>query len=96
MAKSLMVGIIVVALLAVVSAFQANPNFFQSSSLIVGIIGMLGAGVFSGGFVSGDRYRANVSAEDQEDRQERLKWAGMLFLFGLPGILAALALRVLN
>ncbi|GIM45766.1 hypothetical protein DNHGIG_13150 [Collibacillus ludicampi] len=54
----------------------------------IGYSSWLGAGIVTGAFVNGDRMRANFHMEDKEDRRKRLQWSNVLFLFGLPNVIA--------
>jgi hypothetical protein len=46
----------------------------------------------SGAFVSGDRNRANLAAEDREERRQRTSMVQKLFLFGAPIFAACILL----
>ncbi|MNO05043.1 hypothetical protein D3C81_2262740 [compost metagenome] len=62
----------------------------------VGLGSWLLAGILSGAFISGDRTRANNSIESAEDKKFRNKYSIILFIFGLPFLIIALIIYMIN
>ncbi|MNJ64580.1 hypothetical protein D3C77_605390 [compost metagenome] len=62
----------------------------------VGIGSWLLAGILSRAFVSGDRTRANNSIESAEVKKIRNKYSIILFIFGLPLLIIALIIHMMN
>lgn len=92
--RSLMVGLVVAILGLAVSFLMDNPGIIMNGLLIIGAVPMVLAAVFSGVLGSGDRVRANYS--DEQDYRQRMRWSNNLFLFGLPNLLASLAIYAIN
>lgn len=90
MVRSLLYGILVMLIIAMVSAFMQDDISFQTATLVFGLICLAIAGILSGAFVSGDRIRANTATEEKEDRRQRQDWSIKIFMFGLPSFLAAI------
>nr|WP_253264284.1 DUF5316 domain-containing protein [Brevibacillus sp. MCWH] len=65
---------------------------YWNTFAVVGGAAWLFSAVCSGALLSGDRIRANYATETAEDRKQRQKWAGRLFLFGLPFVVTAIFL----
>nr|WP_282433983.1 DUF5316 family protein [Desulfosporosinus lacus] len=61
------------------------------SLFIIGFIPIIISGFMSGAYVSGDRVRGNYS--DSKDFHERSVMSTKLFLFGIPVVLAAIAIH---
>ncbi|MEQ8155178.1 MAG: DUF5316 domain-containing protein [Clostridiaceae bacterium] len=63
----------------------------------IGLICIVVAGIASGSFVSGDRYRANDSLDTEEDRTRKNKISVLAILIALPNIIVTVILLfVLN
>jgi hypothetical protein len=92
--RSLIVGLIVAIFGLVISLFINNPNLIMNGLLIIGAVPMVLAAIFSGVLGSGDRIRANYS--DEQNYRQRMRWSNNLFLFGLPNLLASLAIYYTN
>jgi hypothetical protein len=58
----------------------------------IGVISLLLAAVLSGLLVSGDRMRANLNTENEEEKWGRDRVTGQLLLFGIPNICIAIVL----
>lgn len=83
-------GLVVSGVLFVISLFLNDPKIIMYLLLIIGIIPIAISGLMSGAFVSGDRIRANYS--DSQDFIERTNISSKLFLFGLPCLVAGVAI----
>lgn len=92
--RSLIVGLVVAITGLVISLFIDNPNMIMNGLLLIGAVPMVLAAIFSGVLGSGDRIRANYS--DEQDYRQRMRWSNNLFLFGLPNLLASLAIYSIN
>ncbi|MET1250023.1 DUF5316 domain-containing protein [Sporolactobacillus sp. STCC-11] len=94
--KLLMAGFIVGALLFLLGYFTPFHYLFIVVSGILGAGSLVISGMASGAFVSGDRNRANLAAEDKEGRSERTNMVTKLFLFGAPIFAACILLIALT
>ncbi|TEB04403.1 hypothetical protein Psch_04130 [Pelotomaculum schinkii] len=92
--RSFIIGLVIAISGLVVSLFLDNPNMVVNGLLMVGVVPMVLAAIFSGALVSGDRVRANYS--DEQDFRQRMRWSTNLFLFGIPNLLASLAIYSIN
>jgi len=88
--RSFLAGLIVGGLLLIISLFLNDSTKIMYLLLLLGIIPMVISGFLSGAFISGERVRANYS--DAEDFRERSKIGSTLFLFGIPCLLAGIAI----
>lgn len=91
--RSFLFGLIVGGLLLVISLFLNDSTKIGYLLFSLGIIPMVISGFLSGAFASGDRARANYS--DDEDFRERSKISSALFLFGIPCLLAGIAIHMI-
>jgi Family of unknown function (DUF5316) len=55
--------------------------------LIIGIVGILNAGIFMGAFTTGQQQRANYYTETEEERRLRFKVGKVCGLIGLVSLL---------
>lgn len=92
--RAFLIGLVIGILGFVVSLFLKEPGLAENGLLILGLGAMGLAAVFGGALSSGDRGRANYS--DEQDFKQRMNWSTQLFLFGLPCVLASLAIYLLN
>ncbi len=92
--RSFIIGLVIAISGLVVSLFLDNPNMAVNGLLMVGVVPMVLAAIFSGALGSGDRVRANYS--DEQDFRQRMRWSTNLFLFGIPNLLASLAIYSIN
>ncbi len=92
--RSFIAGIVVGILGLLTSILFENSKLANNSLLIIGIGSMILAAIFSGALASGDRVRANYS--DEQDFRERMSWSLKLFLFGIPSLLASLAVYFID
>lgn len=83
------IGIIISIVTLVISLLVGNPEITVNALLIIGLVPMAFAALFSGVLVSGDRMRGNYSGKD--DFRERMGLSIKLFLFGLPSLLTSFA-----
>jgi len=60
----------------------------------IGLMPMIIAGFLSGGYASGDRVRGNYS--DSKEFVDRTESSSKFFLFGIPCVLAAIAIYYIN
>lgn len=88
--RSFLAGLIVGGLLLIISLFLDDSSMIMYLLLLLGVVSIIISGLLSGAFVSGDRVRANYS--DSEDFSERTKIGSTLFLFGIPCLLAGIAI----
>lgn len=88
--RAFLAGLITGGLLLIVSLFLENPNAIMYLLLVIGIAPMGIAGFGTGAFVSGDRVRANYSSSN--DFRERANIGSNLFLFGIPCLVAGIAI----
>jgi len=92
--RSLLPGLIV-GVLGIIYAFLFhNSEMVMYGLLIIGFIPIIISGFMSGAYVSGDRVRGNYS--DSKDFNERSGRSTKLFLFGIPFVLAALAVQYIT
>jgi hypothetical protein len=90
--KLFSVGFIVGALLFLLGYFTQFHYLFIVASGILGAGSLVISGMASVAFVSGDRNRANLAAEDREERRQRTSMVQKLFLFGAPIFAACILL----
>jgi hypothetical protein len=83
-------GIAISIIALIISLLVRNPESIVNVLLIIGIIPMVFAALFSGVLVSGDRIRGNYSGED--DFRQRMSISTKLFLLGLPCLLTSFAI----
>lgn len=78
---------LVISILAILIGFLSND--YNITFKITGIfsgIGLIIAGILNGTFISGDRYRANISSGTKEDDDKRIKIVNYLLLLVCPNI----------
>lgn len=92
--RTFLAGLIVGGLLLIISLFLNDPKIIMYVLLIIGIIPIAISGLMSGAFVSGERVRANYS--DSKDFVERSNIGSKLFLFGLPCLVAGIAISYIR
>lgn len=88
--RSFLAGLILGGILFIVSLFLENPNAIMYLLLVTGIVPIVIAGFLTGAFVSGDRVRANYSGAN--DFSGRANIGSKLFLFGIPCLVAGIAI----
>jgi len=89
--RPLLPGLIVGVLGIILSLLLRNPDRIMYSLFIIGFIPIIISGFMTGAYVSGDRVRGNYS--DTKEFNERTGMSTKLFLFGIPFVLAAIAIR---
>jgi Family of unknown function (DUF5316) len=89
--RSLLPGLIVGVLGIILSFIFHNSDMIMYGLFIIGFIPIIISGLMSGAYVSGDRVRGNYS--DSKDFNERSGRSTKLFLFGIPCVLAAMAVH---
>lgn len=89
--RSLLPGLIVGGLGIILSFVLQNSDMIMYGLFIIGFIPIIISGFMSGAYVSGDRVRGNYS--DSKDFNERSGMSTKLFLFGIPCVLAAIAIH---
>ncbi|MNP50097.1 hypothetical protein D3C76_1443360 [compost metagenome] len=82
------ISIVTASFLGIISSWEIALKW----TIGVGVLLWLLTGIFSGGFLSGDRYRANNSIETDEDKKLRQKYSTVLFFAGLPFLLTSLVI----
>ncbi len=87
-------GLIIGILGLIISLFLHNADIIMYSLFTIGLIPIVISGFMSGAFVSGDRVRGNYS--DSKDFNERSSMSSKLFLFGIPCVVAAMAIYYIN
>ena len=92
--RAFLAGLTVGGLLLITSLFLSDPKIIMYLLLIIGIIPIAISGLMSGSFVSGDRVRANYS--DSTRFIERTNIGSKLFLFGLPCVVAGIAITFIR
>lgn len=88
--RTLIIGAILSLIVALLLGVLSNWGMALKVTSGVGVISWVLAGILSGSFISGDRMRANNSIESIEDKKSRNKFTSILFIFGLPFLIAAL------
>lgn len=89
--RSFLAGIIVSSLLLITSIFLNNSSMIMFLLLLLGVVPLIISGLLSGTFLSGDRIRANYS--EPKEFSERSRIGSMFFLFGIPCVLAGIAIN---
>lgn len=89
--RSLLPGLIVGVLGIILSFVLQNSDMIMYGLFIIGLIPIIISGFMSGAYVSGDRVRGNYSYS--KDFNERSGRSTKLFLFGIPCVLASIAIR---
>ena len=92
--RSLLPGLIVGVLGVILSFVLQNSDMIMYGLFIIGFIPIIISGFMSGAYVSGDRVRGNYS--DSKDFNERSGVSTKLFLFGIPCVLAAIAVHFIR
>lgn len=83
---------LIVGVLGVILAFVLhNSDMIMYGLFIIGFVPIIISGIMSGAYVGGDRVRGNYS--DSKDFNERSGRSTQLFLFGIPFVLAAIAVH---
>ncbi|MFM1654046.1 DUF5316 domain-containing protein [Brevibacillus sp. B_LB10_24] len=86
MLKSFVVGLGLLALIALASLVMGDWGLIRQLTGIVGFGLLLLSAIFSGALLSGDRIRANYAFEDKEERRTRFRWSVHMLLAALPSI----------
>jgi len=89
--RSFLSGVVVGVIGLISSFFLHNSDKVMYSLFIIGFIPIIISGFMSGAYVSGDRVRGNYS--DSKDFNERSCRSTKLFMFGIPCVLAAIAIH---
>ena len=89
--RSLLPGLIVGVLGIILSLVLQKSDMIMYGLFIIGLIPIIISGFMSGAYVSGDRVRGNYS--DSKEFNERSGMSTKLFLFGIPCVLAAIAIH---
>lgn len=92
--RLLLPGIIVGFLGIILSFLLHNSEMIMYVLFVIGLVPIIISGFMTGAYVSGDRVRANYS--DSLDFNDRLGMSSKLFLFGIPFILAAIAIYYIS
>lgn len=94
--RSLLLGVIVGVLALILSFFlnSDDTEMVVGYLLVIGLIPIILSGFMSGAYVSGDRVRANYS--DSKEFSDRSGRGTDLFFFGIPLVLAAIAIHFMN
>lgn len=87
-------GLTVGVLGIIISFLLPNSDMVMYALFIIGFIPIIISGLMSGAYVSGDRVRGNYS--NSKDFNERSGRSTKLFLFGMPCVLAAIAVIYLK
>jgi len=91
--RSFLPGLVVGVFGLIIAFFSHNSDIVMYSLFIIGFIPIIISGFMSGAYVSGDRVRGNYT--DSKDFKERSGMSTKLFLFGIPCVLAAIAIHFL-
>jgi len=89
--RSLLPGLIVGVLGIILSFVFQNSDMIMYGLFIIGFIPIIISGFMSGAYVSGDRVRGSYS--NPKEFTERSGRSSKLFLFGIPFVLAAIAVH---
>ncbi|MDR3542913.1 MAG: DUF5316 family protein [Desulfosporosinus sp.] len=89
--RSFLTGLVVGIIGLIISLLLHNPDRVMYSLFIIGFIPIIISGFMTGAYVSGDRVRGNYL--DSKDFNERSGRSTKLFLFGIPCVLAAIAIH---
>lgn len=81
-----------IGLVLFVLEFIFSGHIAAVIAVIAGGICLIGAGLFSGAFISGDQVRANFWMNSEEDRKQSSNLSSRLFLLGLPVLAAGILL----
>jgi hypothetical protein len=92
--RSFMSGVVVGVIGFISSFFLDNSDKVMYFLFIIGFIPIIISGFMSGAYVSGDRVRGNYS--DSKDFIERSGRSAKLFMFGIPCVLAAIAIHFIT
>lgn len=92
--RSLLPGVNVGVFGLIIALFTRSSDLVMYSLFIIGLIPIIISGFISGAYVSGDRVRGNYS--NSKDFKERSGMSSKLFLFGLPCVIAAMAIYYIN
>lgn len=92
--RSLLPGLIIGVFGLSISFFLHNSDIIMYFLFIIGLIPIIISGFMSGAYVSGDRVRGNYS--DYKDFKDRSDSSSKFFLFGIPCVLAAIAIYYIN
>ncbi|WP_416876624.1 DUF5316 domain-containing protein, partial [Kitasatospora sp. SC0581] len=87
----------VIAIIGVMSGFITEE--FSKTYWICGIAaaaGFIFSGITMGAFVGGMQVRANYFSETKEHHQSRFSLTMLFFLFGLPNLIAVLAVFLIQ
>lgn len=87
--KKLIVGIGIVVVAFLISAFLSDFTLLYKITGVVAIITLILSALFSGAFVDGDRLGRNLQSESIEDRKQRFSLTNSILLIGLPNLLIA-------
>lgn len=89
--RSLLPGLIIGVFVIIIAFIFHNSDMIMYGLFIIGFIPIIISGFMSGAYVSGNRVRGNYS--DSKDFNERSGRSTKLFLFGIPCVLAAMAVH---
>ncbi|MTI85318.1 MAG: hypothetical protein FH756_15815 [Firmicutes bacterium] len=81
-------GFVIIGLL-----FSVILGDWNAAATISGVTAAICLGfsaVFSGALNSGDRNRANLATETDDNRKIRIGWSFKLFLVGIPNLIAVI------
>lgn len=90
MKKAFVTGFLFVIVMALVSTIQNDWTLIYKVCGTVGLASLLLSGIFLGAFVNGMQVRANFLTETKKERQNRNRYAYVLFAFGIPNLAAGL------
>ncbi|MCK6256417.1 DUF5316 domain-containing protein [Fictibacillus sp. KIGAM418] len=95
--KSFFIAGLIVGAAVLLSAFILNDwSLLLNVSGSIGLVSLLAAGLFTGAFIDGDRFRANYFSETKENRQDRIRYSTLLLLFALPNLIVAVSYYVVQ
>ena len=92
--RSFLSGLVVGVVGLIIAFFSHNFDKVMYTLFIIGFIPIIISGFMLGAYVSGDRVRGNYT--DSKDFNERSGMSSKLFLFGIPCVLAAIAVQAIT
>ncbi|GIN96225.1 hypothetical protein J6TS1_20950 [Siminovitchia terrae] len=87
--KYFMMGILLSAILTVLSLSVWGMNMAINITGGIGLLLLILSMIILGSMVSGDRMRANFASESMEERHKRTSVSTRLFLMGLPNLVVS-------
>jgi len=94
--RSLIIGFILLGLILVLSLVKADMNIALRYSGYAGLALLLLAALFSGAFIAPDSRRVDITNENSESLNRRIKFSTAFLLMALPNLIACLSIYLLN